>query len=190
MTVIAEPHQIVTAPGGLTVADLRAGYDPGFRFELEDGVAVMMAAATLWHNRVLRRLAVAMETHCPAHLSVEVEQAIEITDDFAPVPDIVVVDRAAALPEENVLPKSAITLAVEIVSPSTRRKDRMIRPMDYARAGIPYFWRIEPEDFEPVAYTFRLDDSTGQYLPTDVHRKLLETSEPFEMRIELIGLGG
>ncbi|MTE12034.1 hypothetical protein [Nocardia aurantiaca] len=48
----AEPHRFETAPGGLTVADLRAGYDPGFRFELEDGVAVMMASATRWRNRV------------------------------------------------------------------------------------------------------------------------------------------
>ncbi len=187
--MIAESHHM-TAPGGLTVADLRAGYDPGFRFELEDGVAVMMASATLWHNRVLRRLTVAMETQCPASLSVEMEQAIEIADDFAPIPDLLVVDSAAALPGENVLPKSAVILAVEIVSQGTRRKDRMIRPMDYARAGIPYFWRIESEDFEPAVFTFRLDDSTGQYSPIDVHRKVLRTEVPFEMEIELTGLGG
>ncbi|WP_458687375.1 Uma2 family endonuclease [Nocardia tengchongensis] len=186
----AEPHRIETAPGGLTVADLRAGYDPGFRFELEDGVAVMMASATRWHNRVQRHLANAMEAVCPPHLSVEVEQAIEISDDFAPVPDILVIDMDAALPEANVYPKSAVHLAVEIVSPGTRRKDRMIRPMDYARAGIPYFWRIESEDFEPTVYTFRLDETTGQYSPVDVHRKLLRTTEPFDMEIELTGLGG
>ncbi|MFJ9364183.1 hypothetical protein ACIRRA_07195 [Nocardia sp. NPDC101769] len=77
-----------------------------------------------------------------------------------------------------------------MVSPGTRRKDRMIRPMDYARAGIPYFWRIESEDFEPAVYTFRLDDTTGKYSPVDVHRKLLRTTQPFEMEIELTGLGG
>ncbi|MFI1914804.1 Uma2 family endonuclease [Nocardia sp. NPDC020380] len=185
----AEPHRIETAPGGLTVADLRAGYDPGFRFELEDGVAVMMASATRWHNRVLRHLAVAMEAVCPPDMSVEMEQAIEISDDFAPVPDILVIDIAAARPEANVFPKSAVHLAVEIVSPGTRRKDRMIRPMDYARAGIPFFWRIEAEDFEPVVYTYRLDETTGQYSPIDVHRKSLRTDAPFEMDIELMGLG-
>ncbi len=185
----AEPRQMQTAPGGLTVADLRAGYDPGFRFELEDGVAVMMAPASMWHNRVLRRMAVAMEQSCPSDLAVEVEQAIAITDDFAPVPDILVVTRAAALPTENVLPKSAVTLAVEIVSPGTRRKDRMIRPMDYARAGIPHFWRIEAEDSQPVVYAYRLDEMTGQYAPVDVHRKVLRTTDPFDMEIELTGLG-
>ncbi|MFD7847414.1 Uma2 family endonuclease [Nocardia sp. NPDC059764] len=186
----AEPHRIETAPGGLTVADIRAGYDPGFRFELEDGVAVMMASATRWHNRVQRHLAIAMESVCPAELSVEVEQAVEITEDFAPVPGILVIDMAAALPEANVYPKAAVHLAVEIVSPGTRRKDRMIRPMDYARAGIPYFWRIEAEDFEPTVYTFRLDDAMGQYSPVDVHRKLLRTDQPFDMEIGLTGLGG
>lgn len=183
----AEPHRIETAPDGLTVADLRAGYDPGFRFELEDGVAVMRAAATRWHNRVQRHLAVAMEQLCPPHLSVEMEQAIEIAYDFAPVPDIVVIDIDAAAPEANVYPKSAVHLAVEIVSPGTRRKDRMIRPMDYARAGIPFFWRIESEDFEPVVYSFRLDSQACQYFPLDVHRRLLKTDEPFDIRIQLDG---
>lgn len=185
----AEPHQMQTAPGGLTVADLRAGYDPGFRFELEDGVAVMMASATRWHNRVLRNLSVTMDGLCPPHLSVEMEQAVEVTDDFAPVPDILVIDIEAAEPTANVYPKSVVHLAVEIVSPGTRRKDRTIRPMDYARAGIPNFWRIEAEDFQPVVYTYRLDDTTGQYTPVDVHRKVLSTIEPFAMEIELIGLG-
>ncbi|MFF0608482.1 Uma2 family endonuclease [Nocardia tengchongensis] len=186
----AEPHRIETAPGGLTVADIRAGFDPGFRFELEDGVAVMMASATRWQNRVRRHLAIAMEQACPRELSVEMEQAIEISEDFAPVPDILVIDVAAALPDANVYPRSTVHLAVEIVSPGTRRKDRMIRPMDYARAGIPYFWRIESEDFEPVIYTFQLDETTGQYSPTDVHRKLLRTTQPFAMEIQLLGLGG
>lgn len=62
--------------------------------------------------------------------------------------------------------------------------------MDYARAGTSYSWRIESEDFEPAVCTFRLDETTGQYSPLDVHRKLLRTSHPFDMEIELTGLGG
>ncbi|MGV9836232.1 Uma2 family endonuclease [Nocardia niigatensis] len=115
---------------------------------------------------------------------------LEIIEDFAPLPDILVIDMTAALPEANVYPRSAVLLAVEIVSPCTRRKDRMIRPMDRARAGVPYFWRIESEDFAPAVYTFRLDETTGQYFGVDVHRKLLRTTQPFDTEIELTGLGG
>ncbi|MEU7141202.1 Uma2 family endonuclease [Nocardia sp. NPDC046473] len=186
------PHHGGYAPDGLTVADVRAGYDPGFRYELEDGVAVMMASASMWHNRVLRRLTVAMEALCPVDLSVEMEQSIELADDFAPIPDILVIESAAANPAENVLPKEAVRLAVEIVSPGTRRKDRWIRPMDYAAAGIPNYWRIESENFEPVVYAFQLDEATKLYepsTPTPMHNGWLRTSVPFDMDIELTGLG-
>ncbi|MFI9505154.1 Uma2 family endonuclease [Nocardia sp. NPDC052566] len=183
------PYGAEYAPGGLTVDDVRAGYDPGFRYELEDGVAVMMASASTWHNRVLRRLTVAMETACPPDLSVEMEQAVEITRDFAPEPDITVIDASAARPEENVYPKSVVHLAVEIVSPGTQRKDRVRRPLDYAEAGIPLYWRIESEDGEPVVYAYRLDGATGAYVSTDVHRGHLRTSEPFPMDISLKDLG-
>src|ERR1044072_8348809 len=36
-------------------------------------------------------------------------------------------------------------LAVEIVSPTSQSMDRITKPALYARAGIPYYWRIETD---------------------------------------------
>ncbi|WP_243789995.1 Uma2 family endonuclease [Saccharopolyspora gloriosae] len=42
-----------------------------------------------------------------------------------------------------------VLLAVEIVSPRTRRNDRVIKPAAYAQAGVPFYWRVEPIPGEP-----------------------------------------
>jgi hypothetical protein len=40
--------------------------------------------------------------------------------------------------------------------PGTRTKDRTLRPVQYAGAGIKCFWRVENEDDAMVVYTFEL----------------------------------
>ncbi|GAB2659147.1 Uma2 family endonuclease [Saccharopolyspora gloriosae] len=42
-----------------------------------------------------------------------------------------------------------VLLAVEIVSPRTRKDDRMIKPDAYAQAGVPFYWRVEPIPGDP-----------------------------------------
>ncbi|MGC4803851.1 hypothetical protein [Micromonospora sp. DT233] len=39
-----------------------------------------------------------------------------------------------------------VVLTVEIVSPSTRSIDWVLKPALYAQAGIPFHWRVEIED--------------------------------------------
>ena len=76
-----------------------------------------------------------------------------------------------------------VLLAVEVMSPSSVSTDRVTKPAQYAAAGIPHFWRLEPTTRllvtselagdvyreasrfddrvavrEPVALTFRLGD--------------------------------
>ncbi len=41
------------------------------------------------------------------------------------------------------LPCEAVVAVVEIVSPSTVSMDRAIKPLMYAEAGIPVYWRVE-----------------------------------------------
>jgi Uma2 family endonuclease len=36
-----------------------------------------------------------------------------------------------------------VLLAIEIVSPGSAGLDRHLKPVEYARAGIPHFWRVE-----------------------------------------------
>jgi len=49
----------------------------------------------------------------------------------------------------------------EILSPSTRRKDRYVKLEDFRRAGVPHVWLIEPES--PVAVEEYVLDESGSY---------------------------
>ena len=57
-------------------------------------------------------------------------------------PDLQVV-RRAALPHKLASPGDAL-LVVAVMSPSTVSTDRVSNPAQYAAAGIPHFWRVEP----------------------------------------------
>ena len=68
----------------------------------------------------------------------------------------------------NNTPASDVLLCVEIVSPSTRTADRYEKPVEYARNGIPAYWRIELEP-EIVVHTYELSD--GVYADNDRFRR-------------------
>lgn len=72
---------------------------------------------------------------------------VGVSQDMGFVPDLVVVPT----PEDGTVKVTAadVRLAVEIVSPSTRKNDRMTKPAAYAEAGIPHYWRVEPVPGEP-----------------------------------------
>jgi len=59
------------------------------------------------------------------------------------VPDVVVVAAGAVDETATRLPCEAVLAVVEVVSPSTVSIDRAIKPVMYAEAGIPVYWRVE-----------------------------------------------
>jgi Uma2 family endonuclease len=61
------------------------------------------------------------------------------------IPDLVVA--TGPVPDDTVwLAPEQVTLAVEIVSKGSERTDRWFKPVEYAAAGIPRLWLIEPDD--------------------------------------------
>jgi Uma2 family endonuclease len=69
------------------------------------------------------------------------------------IPDLVVT--TGPIPDDTVwLAPESVALAVEIVSKGSERIDRWLKPVEYAEAGIPHFWRVEPDD---TVVRFRLE---------------------------------
>jgi Uma2 family endonuclease len=59
------------------------------------------------------------------------------------VPDVVVVAAGAVGETTTRVPFEAVLAVVEVVSPSTVSIDRAVKPVMYADAGIPGYWRVE-----------------------------------------------
>lgn len=143
---------LVEHTGPWTADDVEALPDAGdhARFEVyEGGVLVVSPApgaghqrASYWLHRALAHAAVA------AGADVEVLEAVNVTLPGGKllVPDVVVVAAEAVDEMTTRLPCEAVLAVVEVVSPSTVSMDRAIKPVMYAEAGIPVYWRVELQD--------------------------------------------
>ncbi|MEU9983718.1 Uma2 family endonuclease [Streptomyces sp. NPDC050856] len=115
------------------------------RVELVGGQLMMGPAPGLAHQRASHRLHNLLEQAAAATgANVEIFEGINvIVLDGLLIPDLAIVDAAAA--EEAGVAVSAhdVLAVVEIASPSTRVTDRKLKPALYAAAGIEHYRRIE-----------------------------------------------
>jgi Uma2 family endonuclease len=97
----------------------------------------------------------------PSTLQVETDVDVMLVEeplDYL-TPDVVVFDKAIPLTTRPV-PGRAVELVIEVVSKGSRREDRGSKPLAYAEAGIPHFWRVETPESGALTlaiYAFELD---------------------------------
>lgn len=128
----------------LVAEDLERAPDDGHRYELIDGLLVVSAAPVPVHQRVAFRLAVLLDAACPPELEVFVAPLdVRLADDTQMQPDVLVAHRAD-IGEKN-LPAAPL-LAVEVLSPSTRGIDLLLKKERLERAGCPSYWVVDPVD--------------------------------------------
>lgn len=185
----AVPEWLYPPTGGWTADDLDRLPPGAPRFELIDGALIMMSPQTRFHNRVIRRLADAMEAAAPSDMSVDIEMTIKLGRRQRPEPDILVLNVPATEGATRTwFRPDEVVLVVEIVSDESEERDRVAKPVKYAKAGIRHFWRVEKEADEPAVYVYELDAVTDAYVPTGIHRQQLKVSVPFPMDIDLTKL--
>lgn len=143
----------------------------------------MTAPATYWHNEVIDILKRMLREIAPQSVAVAREGGVDL-GHTVPEPDILVVSRSVLRPDSLVFKPSDVHLAIEAVSPGTVTKDRGLRPVQYAEAGIRCFWRAENDSNAMVVYTFELLPEGG-YAPTGVLRSRVRLDRPFPIDLEL-----
>ncbi|GAB4589028.1 Uma2 family endonuclease [Nocardia sp. IFM 10818] len=175
-------------PTGWEADDLDRIPDLPRHTELIDGALIfMMSPQRSWHDRVVRRLAAAVEDQAPDGHTVEAQMTVKLSKSSRPEPDVVAAvvpydpNRTCFLPEQ-------VALVVEVVSDESQERDRETKPFKYARAGIRHYWRIEDEGGIPAVHSYELDDTTRSYVPTGIHRGRLVLTVPFSIEIDLSAL--
>lgn len=184
-------------PGGWTADDLdQLGLEgpngePDFfkRVELIDGALVFMSPQKRFHQRVIRGLANAIGEQAPASLSVVDQMDVKLGHRQRPVPDVLVIDAAAAEDDDRTYYMPAeVHLVIEVVSPESEERDRLTKPLRYAAAGIVHFWRVENNDGQPVVYIYELDPATKTYGLAGIHHGKVSVSVPFPIELDLTAL--
>ncbi len=132
--------------------------------ELVDGVIHMMAPPSSWHQIVKDSLRAALRGAKPRELMVVGEVEVKVRDDLRRIPDCVVVQRSAYRRDRGRYLPADVALVVEVVSPGSESTDRILKPIEYAQAGIVQFWRVEI-DPEITVHTYQLGPD-GRYART------------------------
>jgi Uma2 family endonuclease len=140
----------------LTLDDVTrlAEADSSHRFELSEGNLLVMPPGT-WRRQEISLLVSAWFLSHGYRGRVNVAPGVRTAaDDLnGRIPDLVVT--TGPIPADTVwLDPKLVGLAVEIVSKGSERMDRWHKPVEYAEAGIPLFWRVEPDD---TVMQFRLE---------------------------------
>ncbi|MBM4440407.1 MAG: Uma2 family endonuclease [Candidatus Rokubacteria bacterium] len=131
----------------LTYDDYAALPNDGLRYELHDGELSVTPAPGRTHQAILIELGAALHAHVRERRLGEVYVApfdVILSNVTVVQPDIVFVahDRLHILAERGA--EAGPTLAVEILSPSTRTIDRTTKLQLYARYRVPHYWIVDP----------------------------------------------
>ncbi|MEI2778585.1 MAG: Uma2 family endonuclease [Tetrasphaera sp.] len=163
----------------LTRTDLEAVPDDGHRYELIDGVLLVTPVPLLRHQRASFRLGLVLSQALTAGLEILAAPFdVVLADDTVLQPDLLVV-RQADLTERN-LPGAPL-LAVEILSPSTRRIDLLLKRSRYESAGTPSYWVIDPA--EPSIITWELRDGVYAEAGRASGEQSLTVQSPFPVTV-------
>jgi Uma2 family endonuclease len=157
-TVLAEP-----VPVRLTAKEY-AELPPSSRMELVDGVLMVAEPPALRHQDVVKLLERRLEAVCPEGFRIVREQEARLGEVLRRNPDLMAVRAAACDLDGCSFAPPDIGLAIEVVSPGSRTRDRIHKHGEYAQAGICHYWRVETRPGLAV-HTYRLGE-TGSYLET------------------------
>lgn len=132
------------------------------RYEIVDGELFVTPAPIPLHQRIVMNLAAFLWQHVRTQRLGEVFVApldVVLTSETVLEPDIIFVSRARLHIIGEKYLAGPPDLVVEVLSKSSARLDRDIKPKQYARYGVSEFWRVDPE--EKTVEIFRLQE--GEY---------------------------
>lgn len=179
------PEWMFPPEGGFTAEDLDNLPDLPPHTELIDGSLVLVSPQLDFHSLILDVLVAALRRNVPADLRVRREMTITLGRTQRPEPDLIVIRADPTRPRgrTSYLPQDVV-LAVEVVSPESRDRDRQRKPQLYAQAGIRHYWLVENDQYKPVLQTYMLDTVSGTYRETGMYTGTAELELPYPIEID------
>lgn len=172
--------------GGWTADDLDRLPNLPPHTELIDGSLVFVSPRTIFHERAIDFFKWQLQSLAPADLEVFREFTIDLDRQNRPGPDVVVVrGDVVEDPDQTRFPAGAVLLAIEVVSEDSASRDRETKPLKYARAKIPHYWRVENENGRAAVHVFELEPTTGTYTGINIFRERMKVDVPFPADLDL-----
>jgi Uma2 family endonuclease len=154
--------------------------DDAPRVELRDGVMIVVPSPTCDQQDIAGLLWTWLRDQAPPEFRAGLATGVAVSADTAYEPDVVLLDADVSGANHYALARR-VTLVVEVVSPGTRKRDRLEKPAEYAAAGIPHYWRVEQDPLHIFAY----DLVDGRYAPAADSAGELVLEKPFKIRLPI-----
>ena len=140
------------------------------RYELIDGVIYMMASPSEWHQDMVLNLAIQLNSFlkgksCKVIISpfdVRLFPEDDNSDTSVVIPDLIVVCDNKKISDGKMC-KGAPEFIIEVLSPSTEKRDLFAKKSLYNRAGVKECWFIDRD----IMFKYTLNN--GFYDETLVH---------------------
>lgn len=173
--------EVLGLPRGraLTGADLGAMPDDGHRYELVDGILLVSPAPRFIHQVTAGNVYTALRAACPPHLLVIFAPFdVTLSGDTVIAPDVFVAPTSSFTDRD--LPAAPL-LAVEVLSPSTKGVDTLLKKDRLRRAGCAHYWIVDPDEPSVTVWSLRAKEyELAGHATGDQH---LTITEPVDLSL-------
>ncbi|TDP97139.1 Uma2 family endonuclease [Labedaea rhizosphaerae] len=157
--------------------------ETGQRVELVGGGLLVSPIGNFRHQRLIGDAYSALRNAAPRHLEATVELNVQMPHGQLLIPDFTVVRRRDF--DGVLFPVEDVVLVGEVISPTGRTQDKVLKRDLYAKAGVPFYLLVDPET-KPVCLTLLALDG-DEYAEAAVSRDgVLAVTEPFPVRLDLL----
>lgn len=133
--------------------------EDGYRYEITDGRLELMSPSPSGLNEVISAvISDAIKQTCGKEyiiLTAPLDVIFSQTD--VRQPDLIIIHRS----RKSMITKRGIEgipdIVVEILSPSTRKRDKRDKPRTYEKYGVPEYWIVDPEAYTLEQYLLQPD---------------------------------
>lgn len=156
---------IIKQQGEYTVEDFY-NWPEDERIELIDGVIYYMATPHIVHQDIVSELGFILKSHIKKNkgkckiYDMPVDVQLDCDNKTMVEPDIQIVCDRTKFTERVVF--GAPDFVVEVLSPSTRKKDMTIKLQKYVNAGVREYWIVDPEKEMIIVYKMSQDENAKE----------------------------
>ena len=154
------------------------------RYELVDGELLVTPSPVSRHQLAVRELLVPLHLYCAAERVGETLTSpcdIELEEESLLQPDIFVVPSVEWRRLNGGLPVRELSLAVEVLSPSSSRHDRVRKRPVYQR-NVPEYWIVDLD--ARLIERWRTEDARPELVTTSLEWMPPGTGSPFVLDVE------
>jgi Uma2 family endonuclease len=140
---------------GWTVEEYLQLPEDGNQYEIVGGKLELRPSPTTTHQRISQRLERILIDSCEQeYIILDAPVDVILSDNETRQPDILMVHRS----RESIVEEHGVVgppdLVIEILSPNSAKRDRMMKKESYARFAVPEYWIVDPANLSIEQYVW------------------------------------